>query len=342
MSVTFEVSAVAKPEASARKRPGTALDAIRLRVGPNMQAGAANLEGLLATKLHPFVQAAHRAFQDHVALEISPDDVWLCIAQAFAHHVHTHAEELRGRFVKHAGKAQIVVVRDQFVWGSADNDWPGVFGELSSAIAEHIGKQRDLVVADFSTTGPVERAATEVVLMSAMQQYFEYVVLTRCGIPQITLHGTPADWRSIQQRAAVLAEYGLESWAGDLAPILEQLCESAAGRPDRAMWESFYKFRSGSGGDRATGWINVLFPYLHSATSGELEPNPYVRSWRAGHGPPPNTFPSGLSSASFIWEYLGRKLPMEFVAGFVGVSQDPATLGVRPAIGWAVRDAIKK
>jgi hypothetical protein len=338
MSVTFEVSEVPKPAAAARKRTIAALDAIRARLGSSAEASAANLEGLVEAKVHPFVQAAHLAFADHVALSISPDDVWLCIAQAFAHHVDTHAEELRDRFVKHAGKAEIVVIRDEFVKGSPDNAWPGVFGEFSNAIAKHIGKQRDLVVASFSTTGPIERAASEVVLMSAMRQYFKYIVETRCGIPQITLLGTPDDWRSIQQRAAVLAEYGLESWVRELSPILDQLCEAAAGRPDRAMWQSFYKFKSGSGGDRATGWINVLFPYLRRQGSGELEPNPSVRSWRDGYGPEPSAFPSGLSIAPFIWKYVGRELPMEFVAGFVAVSQDPETLGVRPAIGWAVRD----
>jgi hypothetical protein len=339
MSVTFEVSEVAKPQAAAHKRTVGALDAIRSRLKSHAEASAANLGGLVATKVHPFVEAAHIAFNDHVALSISPDDVWLCIAQAFAHHIDTHAEELRDRFVKHAGKAEIVVIRDEFLRGSPGNDWPGVFGEFSDAIAKHVGKQRDLVVASFSTTGPVERAASEVVLMSAMKQYFKYIVETRCGIPQITLLGTPDDWRSIRQRAAVLAEYGLESWVRELSPILDQLCEAAEGRPDRAMWQSFYKFKSGSGGDHATGWINVLFPYLRRQGSGELEANPHVSSWRNGYGPEPSAFPSGLSSAPFIWKYLGSKLPMEFVAGFVAVSQDPVTLGVRPAIGWAVCDA---
>ena len=228
MSVTFEVSDVPKPDLAARRKTVAALEAIRTRLGSVAEASAANLEGLVATKVHPFVHAAHLAFEHHVALSISPDDVWLCIAQAFAHHIDTHAEELRDRFVQHAGKAEIIVIRDEFVRGSPDNDWPGVFGEFSNAIARHIGKQRDLVVATFSTTGPVERAASEVVLMSAMQKYFKYIVLTRCGIPQITLLGTPDDWRSIQQRAAVLAEYGLESWVRELSPILDQLCEAAA------------------------------------------------------------------------------------------------------------------
>jgi hypothetical protein len=35
---------------------------------------------------------------------------------------------------------------------------------------------------------------------------------------------------------------------------------------------------------------------------------------------------------------LRRTRPMEFIAGFVGVAQDPETLCLRPEIGWAVRE----
>jgi hypothetical protein len=337
MSTTFEVSDVTASET--RLRNVTAIEAIQSRLGSKAEAGAANLESLVATSIHPFVNAAHLAFDDHFELALSPDDVWLCIAQAFAHHVDVNSEQLRDRFVRHEGKAAITVYRDGFVKGSPDNNWPGVFNEFSDAIAEHIGNQRNLIVADFSTTGSIEKAASEVVLMSAMRNFFEYIVVTRCGIPRVTLLGTPADWLAIKQRAEILSEYGLEPWIRELSPILAQLCEAAAGRPDRAMWKSFYKFESGSGGDSVSGWINVLFPFIRRQGADQLEPNPFVSSWRGGYGPEPAAFPTGLSIAPFIWQYLGTSLPMEFVAGFVGVSQDTTTLAVRPAIGWAVRDA---
>jgi hypothetical protein len=54
---------------------------------------------------------------------------------------------------------------------------------------------------------------------------------------------------------------------------------------------------------------------------------------------PAVAIPAGLSRVPFVWDYLGTKLPMQFVAGFVGVAQDEDTLAVRPAIGWAVGDA---
>ena len=333
MSVTFEVSEVAKPT----KAPATISveQAMQARLGTSSEAHAANLAWLIETPMHPVVNAAHLAFAEHHGLTLTPDDVWLCIAQGFAQHVDLHAEELRDRFVTHEGKAEIVVIRDEFRKGSATNDWQGVFGEFSDAIAKHIGKQRDLVVANFSTTGAIEKAASEVVLMSAMKNYFEYTVLTRCGIPRVTLLGTPVDWLSIKQRAAVLAEYGLAGWLKELEPVLSQLHAAASGSPDLAMWRSFYKFQSGSGGDRVTGWINTLFPYIRKQGSIELVPNPCL-AWRGAHGVAPRSFPAGMSIAPFTWKYLGTDYPMDFAAGFVAVALDGDN--VRPAIGWAVRD----
>lgn len=336
MSITFAVSEV--EVGRGRIETCSARHAFATRIGARIEASAASQPQVAGGTIHPLIEAAHLAFDEHLPLVLSPDDVWLCIAQAFAHHVEQHAEALRGRFVRHPGKVEIIVIRDEFRRGSPDNDWPGVFGEFSDAIAAHIGKQRDLVVADFSTTGPVERAASEVVLMAAMKQYFAYTVLTRCGIPRVTLLGTPDDWASIRRRAAHLAEYDLGPWIEALMPILDQFHAASSGQPDPEHWRSFYRFESGSGGDRATGWINTLFPFVQRPGTDQLEANPAAIDWRRRHAPAPAQFPSGLAIAPFIWDYLGTQIPMEFVAGFAGVSQDP-DLAVRPAIGWAIRDA---
>jgi len=50
-------------------------------------------------------------------------------------------------------------------------------------------------------------------------------------------------------------------------------------------------------------------------------------------------FPRGLSHVPLTWQYLGASISMTLSGGFVGISQDPQTGAVRPAIGWAVREA---
>jgi len=350
---TFAVTEVSLCESPLT--PTTPLEALAKKLEAHVEAAGCNLTNLVDTELHGFLAAAHHAFDSHYPLVLSPDDVWLCIAQGFAIHVDLNAEALRGRFVRHEGKHDIIVIRDEFIKGSPDNDWPGCFAEFSDQIAAHIGKKRDLVVADFSTTGPIEKAASEVVLMAAMRRYFDYTVLTRCGIPHVTLLGSVDDWKSIRRRAEVLAEFDLEWWVRALVPVLDQFVMAASGQPDLAFWRSFYKLSGGSGGPYVTGWINTLFPYVETvvwAKNGSTRPRPtpslirndFATKWAEGlgrfhGGPNDGCFPTGLSKAPFIWDYLRTKIPMEFIGGFVGVSQDPETLAVRPAIGWAVKEA---
>jgi hypothetical protein len=52
--------------------------------------------------------------------------------------------------------------------------------------------------------------------------------------------------------------------------------------------------------------------------------------------------PFSISRAPFCWHYRKQSFNMQFLGGFVGVSQDKETLAVNPEIGWAVREALKQ
>jgi hypothetical protein len=300
---------------------------------------------------HALIETVHTAFAEHYPLALSPDDVWLCLVQGFAQHVEANAEALRSRFVRHQGQLTLEVRRDDFVKGSPHNDWPGCFAAWSDAIAAHIGNKRDLIVAAFSTTGPIERAASEIVLMSAMKNYFNILLTTLCGIPSITLLGTVEDWQEIRRRAETFAEFDLADWVRSLLPVLDEFVAAAAGAPDREFWRSIYKYNDegGSSDPYVTGWINVLFPYLDGGgpRMGNTSPvirNDFAFAWsrsvdKRAKGPTIGRFPRGLSRVALTWQYLGTALPMTLQAGFVGISQDRQTRAVRPAIGWAVHTA---
>src|SRR5215208_2050748 len=196
---------------------------------PVEQLGPGTAPLVICDTHHPLAAAAYQAFYDHRPLVFTPDAIWFCLAQGFAQHVSLHAEELRDRFVRFSDKLTLIVNRPDFRLGQ-ENPWPEVFTSFSDQIAAHIGRLRDLIVADFSTTGPVERAASEVLLMDAFQPYFKYEMRLGCGIPSVTLLGTPDDWRSVRQRAAMLSEFGLEDWIDVLQPILDQLIATSEGR----------------------------------------------------------------------------------------------------------------
>jgi Domain of unknown function (DUF4419) len=290
-----------------------------------------------SVRFHPFIVALHQAFNDHRPLSLSPDMIWLLIAQGLAEHINCHAEELRSHFVKHQGKVNIVVRRDDFVKGNSTNDWSKVFTEFSTSIRQYIGEtNHNILVPTFSTTGVVEKAATEIVLLDAVQSYFEYEVDTLCGIPQIQLEGNIADWQHLLERTIQIDRYQLEWWVDALIPILEQFVLAVQGNPDRDFWRSIYKYDDSSGGITITGWITEFFPYLQ-----EERYVPAKVSFQQRYQNEEiqiSSFPSGLAKAPFLWKYLETDYEMEFLGGFVGVKQDRHSLFLRPEIGWVVRE----
>jgi hypothetical protein len=287
--------------------------------------------------IHPLVAAIYYAFCNHHPLCLSPDMIWLLITQGFASHVNANAEKLRPQFVKHQGKATIQICRNDFVKGSPDNPWPEVFGEFSSQIREHIGEDiHDLLVPTFSTTGAIEKAACEIVLMDAMQPYFEYEMLTICGIPKIKLEGTLADWQALLDRTQKLAQFDLHLWVNNLTPVLEQFVAAVKGNPDPLFWQSVYVDIKNDGYSTTTyitGWINYFFPYYQDKDTGEY----LFCNWKRKNIEI-SEFPSGLAIAPFRWQYLQSFYEMDFLGGFVGITQDPNDLCLRPEIGWAVCD----
>ena len=290
--------------------------------------------------INAFVAAVNTAYALHYPLVLTPDAIWMCIAQGLAQHINANAEKLRSMFVEHEGKKEIVVRRDDFVKGSATNPWPEVFDQFSEQIRKNIGeKTHDLLTPEYSTTGPVEKAAAQIVLMDSFKEYFRYTVMTMCGIPEITLEGTVDDWKKLRDRACGLAEYDLKWWIEALKPILDQFVAAASGRVDQKFWSTIYKQQGGSGGPYITGWIVTLFPYL--GRSPNLSRNRYLTNWQAKGsfaGVTTSAFPPGVVSTPFKWLYYTTDFPMYFYAGFMTVTQDPDSLAIRPEIGWAVAD----
>jgi len=218
------------------------------------------------TKQHLFTKSVHAAFFGHHSLVLSPDVVWQTIAQGFAHHVDQHAEALRDKFVSHEGKEDITIVRDEFVKGSPDNDWLGVFPEFCDKIADKcVAGTMELIQSDFSTTGPVEKICSYMTVMDTVQHYFNYSMMAGCGFPEITLMGTPEDWEKIRAKTEGLRKYELDWWLDALLPVLDQFLAAAHWNPDPDFLRSLCFLNKGLSFPvfaPLTGWVNAFFPYL--------------------------------------------------------------------------------
>ena len=338
MATAFEVS-----EVESNLEPLKALDAraaIESYLDHEIEAWGARTPQVIPFGFHPFVAASHLAFAEHRDLVLSPDAIWLLLVQGFASHVAAHSEALRPQLVSHEGKILIAVINNDLRRGDPSSPWHDVFPVFSETIRECMGEENhDLLVPTFSTTGQVERCAAEIVLMDVVKSYFDFMVVTRCGIPRVHLEGTTEDWEQIRARAARFAEFDLEAWTHALLPVLDQFVAASRGEVAEPFWRSYYKKDDSSGGPYITGWINTLFPYTAEGRSRFSD-----LGWREAaslgswEGVTTYNFPSGLSKVPFVWDYFGTKIPMEFLAGFVGATQDSETGALRPEIGWAVRE----
>jgi hypothetical protein len=288
-------------------------------------------------RYHPLLAAVHTAFSQHRPLVLTPDAVWLTIAQGVAQHMTIHGERLRSRLVAHQGKLDLVFECQDWVEGSPENPWPEAFAAWTGQIRDHVGPAvHDTLVCDFSTTGPVERAASHVVMMDVFERYFHYEAVCICGIPMVTLEGTPADWQRLADKAAALSVFDLDWWLERLLPVCGQLVRASRGDVDREHWRNICKLRHAYGGDVINGWVATFFPYVRSFIYGPCNKrNPLFET---GAGFSTLDAPSGLSVVPFTWRNAatGRERRMDAIGGLVGVTQDPQTLALRPRAGWAV------
>jgi hypothetical protein len=343
MSVTFDVSDV-KTEREFFYTL-TAKGCLESLTNTRVEAYGSNVKNKLISStenqaVNGFFQTINLAYSYHLPLVLSPDNVWLAISQAFAIHVNQHAEELRSLFVSHQGKKTILIEENSFIKGSPYNNWPGTFSSFSKEITNHIGEETaKLITSDFSTTGPVEKTISEIVLMDTVQHYFDYVVRTLCGIPKITLLGTLSDWESIKQRAIQLEKFQCQEWIDALCPVLDQFIQAFKGNVSVDFWKSIYKESGGSGGPFITGAISVFFPYLNVPNTN-IYSSKNLNNWKSSCVTS-DTIPTGISKVPFIWQYYAQTFPMDFLGGFIGTEQDPDSLSIKPVMGWGIADRVE-
>ena len=169
--------------------------------------------GYLGTGLNWLAAAAHHAYAFHRPLVLSPDDLWLAACMGLGHAIRSNPEAARAKFVLHSGKMELTVGRaGEFVPGNPENDWGGVVRELGGFIEEAAPGATRYMGARFTTTGPVEEAARSVVVASALQDFFDYRLVTLCGIPEVRLSGEPEDWAAVRDAVAAWGklELGLD------------------------------------------------------------------------------------------------------------------------------------
>ncbi|MDR1518060.1 MAG: DUF4419 domain-containing protein [Dysgonamonadaceae bacterium] len=296
--------------------------------------------GLVNLGYHPFFDGLYSAYAQHRPFVISPDMIWLLISQGFAQHVNANSENLRPHFVNFSGKSQLVVETETELAQLSEKQWEDIFPKFTQQIGQRVGSELiNVLASDFSTTTPVEKVASEITIMQAMDSYFEYIVMyVVCGIPEITLQGTTEDWEKVLEKTQRLEKYELAWWTQELEPVLQKIIETSKGKIDKAFWRNIFKKKAEEltrkcGGPPLTidGWIVKFFPYDKEGNRNNLKE---LKGDAQGAKLPQEIVKVDLQ---YIDKQTKKQIPLELWAGFVGLEQDEQNFTLTPKIGWMIR-----
>lgn len=290
-----------------------------------------------------FFRTIKYAYEKHKGLVLSPDMVWLVISQGFARYVNAHPEELRQQLVNHEGQMDLVV-QNASECQKGNANWDQLVNEFAKEIAKYTKEDiAQTLTADFTTTTLAERVASQITLMESVKTYFRYIVMRiSCGIPHITLTGTPEDWQKVLDKTRKLDVSGLEKWTKSLEPILTEFILTAKGQPNRKFWRNIVKKQSVKkleGGacsfktpTQLDGWFLMLFPNEEGKTLDDIY---HTQNMPAEYVRVPLKYVVIESESGDIDEEAG----LELWAGFMGAIEDTLKNTITPKIGWLVRKA---
>ena len=210
-----------------------------------------------------FVWAVIQAYNEHHSLVIRPDDVWLAILTQFSIYVNAHAEEHRRQFVAHDGQIELEI-RHQ---GTPQTyDWAKFPQEMVSKLGQLVTDPdfQQWILPNFSTTEANDTVVCSIVMMSTMQHYSTYKLVTRCGLPTVTLLGERSDWDTILNRIGKLSSFSEEThdWYDLLLPAVSHFVkafENPDSTENKEFWQKVAQQTNNmSGVDYLIGWITAF------------------------------------------------------------------------------------
>lgn len=224
-------------------------------------AGSAIPDDFVSSK-NGFVKTVINAYNGHHNLTIRPDDVWIAIVNILQMYIVNNSEALRGKFVKHTGKKELVV---RGLGDIHTANYEELCYKMSKQIeANIIDKEFTAwIQTDFTTSTQTDKLVSIAMLMCSMKKYFDFKFALCCGLPNVTLLGEVSDWEHLIDKANKIPNYDingqLTKWHKLLMPVLKNMLESIKGNPDLIWWNQVCSHLTGDSGPHyISGWITVF------------------------------------------------------------------------------------
>lgn len=229
-----------------------------------------------STKLVPLsgnglIQTIYLCYAKHYPLVLSPDAIWMTIAQGVSTHINVEFKTLKSKLFTNEKPKVIEVRNDSLDFGA--KYWQQLIGSLSDSTRKYTQKDMyDFLVPTFSTTTSTIHTAFESNLLYAFKEAFTYVGMSGCGIPYITLTGTKQDWIEIKERLIQLDKIGLGYWRKELEPVMDEFIAVYENKRNELFWKNIIKEYSDYGEFAISGWIIKFFPYKEVYRNGVEDP----------------------------------------------------------------------
>lgn len=278
--------------------------------------------------------AVLQAYKNHWVLRTSPDDWFFPVIRRIAQVVDENAlhPEVEAYLGRGRPKSELRV--------NFNRGFEKMFEELSLQISKNLvtSEYAKVFEANFSTTTPNDRLVSQLILMSSVQKYFNFNTYIACGIPEVELLGTEADWRALivklQDIKKVLSPISgplgnITAYFDDIvAPVYQNLLNTFLGKPDKAWWNDIV-LRQAKVEQVCTKlkkvverWDGWLVEFLNG------EKNQEMRDIASGL----LTVPLKVDNTMFNISYEAT-----LVAGQIGFSLHEETVPVvEPFAGWAM------
>mmetsp|Transcript_12600 Transcript_12600/g.21009 ORF Transcript_12600/g.21009 Transcript_12600/m.21009 type:complete len:397 (+) Transcript_12600:147-1337(+) len=312
-----------------------------------------------------FISSVLQAYNSHYDLVLRPDDVWQAILAQFSFYVNANAETLRDKFVDFEGKKALTIFADGTLF-TVD------FGNIASRMVdEQIATNikdpsvTEWLLPKFTTTTSTDRIAASVTIMSTLQAYFSYSCHLMCGIPNVTLEGTPDDWRLLREKIDRLPSYDvtdgneqakppvMKMWHSLLSPVLDQFIKSSEGNVDLPFWDTVCSHHGGgSGPSYLSGWVTVFGCFrvngqwqggdpVHNLArrNAECGRRRAFQNWFSSRGPAwpfieTSDIPAGVVSVPMTVNDNGAEYKTQLLAGQFAYELDFPT--VKPRTDWCI------
>lgn len=198
---------------------------------------------------------------------------------------------------------------------------------------------KDWILPNFTTTTTNDIISCGIVFMAVTKKYFDFKCCLMCGIPNVTLEGTVADWKDILNRLEKLKSYKLDQWYDMLKTILEEFVAAKENKANVEFWNRIcHHSGGGSGPSYISGWLTAFAVFDedgnwtdHSSSDRSRgrsnEPWPFIDI---------DAIPTGIVTVDVKIAEGSKEYASVMFGGHVGykVLEDDCTL--QPEIGWGI------